>query len=290
MLKLALAPNVAKRLDRFVRGDDEAIRSDHWRRYGRLNRIRVRGDRVEIEAGAGFDSEYELNFRSATAKELAGALWRSAIGRNDVQLYRNAYQALWSEAPPDVPSPHQIIARHYLRFLAALNPQSYLEIGAGTGYLAALVHGKWRSKITIIDLPEVLPFSFLYLHTLFPDVPFVLPGEKGLATFTFLTSGDSVIDDSMDLAVNTASFGEMRPEIIHHYFRLLRRSLKSDGIFFTVNREQKWMDGVAIRFVDYPWADDDVDLLFGPSKLHAITQPRSPMLLRLCRLAKRANA
>lgn len=286
MVAIELEAKVAERLNAFLRSGSTAIRSDHWSRYGGLSQIRIEGNHAVLSAGAGFDSEYELSFRGPSLRERVGSAWRSLGGTNDLRRYRDAYSALWSEQPAEAYSPHQIIAQHYMRLLDSHRPQSYLEIGAGTGYLAALVYGKWQAPITVIDLPEILPFGFLYLHSRFPDVPFVLPHESGPAIFKFLLSGDSVPDNSIDLAVNTASFGEMRPEQIADYFRLLRRALKPKGLLFTVNRERKVMDGVPIRFAEYPWSHHDVDLLYEPSRLHAMTQPQNPMLVRLCHLAK----
>lgn len=286
MVRIKLTPTVAERLEAFIRSGTSAVRSDHWLRYGKLNQVRIDGNYAVVSAGPGFDSEYELNFRPPTLRERATWVWHSLRGRNDLRRHRDAYRKVWAEPPARAISPHEIIAGHYMRSIASHRACSYLEVGAGTGYLAALVHRTWAGKITIIDLPEILPLGFLYLHSLFPHVPFALPNEAGPATFTFLTSGESVADDSIDMAVNTASLGEMSHQQIAYYFRLFRRALEPGGLFFTVNREEKWMDGEPIRFREYPWSPDDVDLLYEPSQLHAITQPQNPMLVRICRLAK----
>ncbi len=286
MLTVSLAPAVAERLGRFLEQRHAAVRSDHWRHFGGLNSVRVEGVRAVVSAGAGFDSEYELNFRRPTLRETAGRIVRSAVGRSDFDRCRKAYESLWSSPPAATPSPHAVIAQHYMRILQPYSAGTYLEIGAGTGYLAALAREAWNAKIIVIDLPEILPLGFLYLHARFPEASFALPGEPADADMVFLTEGEVLADDGVDLAVNTASLGEMRPEIIARYFLLLRRVLRPGGLFFTVNREAKVMDGVPIRFRDYPWSRDDADVLFTASPLHAITQPENPMLMRLCRLAK----
>lgn len=287
MLRIQLAPAIADRLARFIRRAQDGARSDHWERYARLNKVRVEDGYAVVSAGAGFDSEYELNFRSATAREKAGALLRRFLGRSDLRRYRVAYERVWSLPAPMSHSPHQILAANYMHYLAPHPAATYLEIGAGTGYLAAMVRRVWRARVTIIDLREILPLGFLYMHRCFPDATFALPGEDMLgAEMTFLTSGDGLAADSFDLAVNTASFGEMPKAVIADYFRLLRRVLKPGALFFTVNREEKWMDGVPIRFNEYPWLPEDADLLFARSPLHEITQPQNPTLMRLTRLAK----
>lgn len=215
---------------------------------------------------------------------------RAIAARSDLRKYRSAYETLWNEPPQTARSPHEIVAQHYMRLLQPYRVGTYLEIGAGTGYLAALAHQLWRARIIIIDLPEILPLGFLYLHKRFPDASFSLPNEEGCADFTFMTCGDGIADDSVDLAVNTASFGEMKKTAIERYFRLLRRVLRPRGIFFTVNREEKVMDGIPIRFADYPWSVEDVDLASGTSRLHDLTQPRNRMLMRLTHLAKCATS
>jgi SAM-dependent methyltransferase len=290
MLTLTLSPPVADRLARFLEHQGPAVRSDHWRHFGALNRVRVKGGHVIVSAGAGFDSEYELNFRRPSLRQRAGRIVRAALGRSDLDKTRKAYEALWSAQPAPAESPHAIIAQHYMRLVRQHPARTYLEIGAGTGYLAALVREAWKARVVVVDLPEILPLGFLYLHTRFPQATFALPGEPGPADFTFLTSGDAIAANSVDLAVNTASFGEMTPETIAGYFGLLRRVLRPDGLFFTVNREEKIMDGRPIRFADYPWLPADVDLASGPSEIHQLLHPQNRLLMRLTRLAKCAGS
>ncbi len=286
MVRIRLQQQIANRLAAFLRRGHGANRSDHWTRYDSLNRIRVEGEWVIVEAGPGFDSEYELNFRSPRLRERAAWLWHRVTGKHDLKRYQSAYRKLWSEDLLRLHSPHQVIAHDYMRRMPFKNVSNYLEIGAGTGYLAALAHERWGARVTIIDLLEILPLGFLFLHARFPGASVRFPHESGQATFTFLTSAEQVPDNSVDLAVNTASFGEMRPEQIAYYFRELRRAVTPAGCLFTVNREEKWMDGAPIRFAEYPWSSADVDLSYGPSPLYALTQPENRMLVRICRLAK----
>jgi len=290
MTRIELPSDVAERMAAYLRSVPAATRTDHWRHYGALNHVRIEGSRAVVTAGAGFDSEYELNFRSLSAREAVGRLVRTVLGRNDLRRHAAAFASVWREPAGPATSPHQIIARNYMRLLDGQRADTYLEIGAGTGYLAELVRRAWRAKLIVIDLPEILPLGFLHLHSRFPDASFALPGEPaGRADMVFLTDGDKLPDDCADLAVNTASFGEMRPEVITAYFGLLRRVLRPGGLFFTVNREEKAMDGVPVRFREYPWLQEDQDLLYTPSALHAMVQPQNPMLVRLCRLAKRGT-
>jgi hypothetical protein len=286
MVKIRLKKDVARRLGCYLESPVAATRTDHWRRFGKLNAVRIDGSHAVVSAGAGFDSEYEFNFRAPTLRERAARLVRALTGRSDLERYRSAYAEVLSESCGPVHSPQQIAALYYMHLIAHYPARVYLEIGPGSAYLAGLVHQKYSSRLILVDLPEILPLGFLYLHTRFPDATFSLPNEPGSAQFTFLTSGETIARDSVDLAVNTASFGEMNLESIARYFQLLRRVLTPGGLFFTVNREEKIMDGVPIRFNDYPWQANDKDLVRGVSALHELTQPQNRTLMRLCRLAK----
>ena len=63
-------------------------------------------------------------------------------------------------------------------------------------------------------------------------------------------------NNTFDLAINSMSFGEMKKRDIEDYFRLLRRCMKKDNIFYCVNRVEKIMEyegkSVPIRFFEYP--------------------------------------
>jgi SAM-dependent methyltransferase len=292
-----------------------------------MNRLVVSGARgtVRFEAGAGFDSEYELNYREATLRERVTHVWRTLTGRDDDRRFTQAFSKIWgSEAPilleaardvlREPLTAHKVLAAHYFNrirpYLIPAAPLRYLEIGAGSGYLAALVHHHLGASIIVIDLPEILPFSLFLLRRLFPSVEVHLPNEtfavgaESAPRFFFLTPDDTdrIPDGSIDLAVNTASFGEMLPEQIRSYFRLLRRTQTPEGLFFTANRAEKLMEAgqtgsavqldrrpIAVRFKDYPWCGDDRDVFYALSDFHALVQPQYPVYSRLCRLAQRAS-
>jgi|LNFM01.1.fsa_nt_gb hypothetical protein len=329
MVKLSLVPSVSQRLDSFLRsGADIAPRSHHWEYFSRLNRITI--DVAEttafFSAGAGFDSEYELNFRRRTVTETIARRWLDIRGINPDSRFSGAFFKLWLDSPAvdaraaaDLLRPpmtaHKFLATHYanllLPCLPATRKTSYVEIGPGSGYLAALIHHHRPGRLILIDLPEILPYSFLLLHRTFPEVPFVLPNELAGSPvrlpeegFVFMTSDQAIRlpDHCMDIGVNTASFGEMLPGLVEHYFTLLRRIIRPEGLFFTCNRIEKWMDEAGssegeasqspkhcLRFESYPWSPLDRDLLYGQSTFHDLVQPGSPMMHRLCHLAPLAN-
>jgi hypothetical protein len=143
-----------------------AVRTDHWR-YGKLYEVRVEGHRVLMRAGAGFDSEYELNLRRPTLKEKASKIVRAVTGRSDLRRCRKAHETLWSVPSAAAESPDRIIAQYHMRLIQPHHAHTYLEIGAGIGYLAALAREAWQARMIIVDLSEILPLGFLYLHTRF---------------------------------------------------------------------------------------------------------------------------
>jgi hypothetical protein len=325
MVKLRLDQKVIERLAAFLQsGPSPAPRSNHWRHFSRLNHITadVLDGSVTFSAGAGFDSDYEFNFRRYSLRETVGKYWRRTKGTDTEARFSDAFASLWpngspvsrSDAERALGSPmtaHKILATHYASLLLPSIPDkprmTYVEIGPGAGYLAALIHRFRPGLVIAIDLPEILPFSFLALHRAFPHSPFWLPNEMSGSPLelpdqglVFLTTGQArqLPDACMNLGVNTASFGEMLPEHVANYFALLRRITKPTGLFFTCNRVEKWMDresaalsnnvpgrGIPIRFDRYPWLQQDQDLFFGPSAFHAMVQPENPTLQRLCRLA-----
>lgn len=325
MVKLQLPGPTVKRLADFLRsGSGNTPRSGHWQHFSDLNRISVESatGTVEFSAGAGFDSEYELNFRVRTIAETIARRWLDFRSLNPDSRFSKAFFKLWLDNPvidartaagllrPPMTA-HKFLAAHYANLLLPSLPvngkTTYVEIGPGSGYLAALIHHYRPGRLILIDLPEILPYSFLLLHRLFPDRPFLLPNElEGDPVrlpdegFIFMTSdqADQLPDQCVDIGVNTASFGEMLPDLVTHYFTLLRRIIKTDGLFFTCNRVEKWMSkedrasesvarqfGHPMRFDNYPWLPSDRDVFYGKSEFHEIVQPQNPALHRLCRLA-----
>ena len=127
-----------------------------------------------------------------------------------------------------------------------------VEIGGGFGglsyYLSQLVP---QARIVIVDIPESLIFSSLYLSLLLPqqeqiyarpavtDQPLVpaTPGCTFVPNYLF----DKVIetDVDFDLAINTLSMSEMDEEQVEYYCRGLNHLLAAEGVFFEQNHDNK---------------------------------------------------
>lgn len=145
-----------------------------------------------------------------------------------------------------------------------------IEIGPGTGLLALAVKQIFpNSTLVLVDLPEILPFSSLFLTTVMPEKKFLFldgyPKELGRwkeYDFIFLppAAAQQLPSHCMHLALNTDSMQEMELATIHEYFRLLRRLLRPPALFYSSNRREKWIGDANTRLADYPYQTDDCDL------------------------------
>jgi SAM-dependent methyltransferase len=187
------------------------------------------------------------------------------------------------------------------RFCNPAKGMSVLEIGAGSGNLVSLISNYSKPEtITIVDLPETLQLSLLYLGSIFTEKTFSLQPadpalEKGKADFNFLTPSqiDSIPSASIDLAINCHSFQEMNPETIERYFQLVRRVMRPGGIFIVINRVEKSpvpdesinsVNDVVVRLSTYPWESDAIDLYYQISHMHKLIQ-NDPVQIRVQKYA-----
>jgi hypothetical protein len=120
-----------------------------------------------------------------------------------------------------------------------------LEIGAGFGGLAwMLMTLRPDTRYVIVDLPESLAFSAVYLSTLFPALPvhvmrensfYRVPDAPGI-TFVPTTLLSRLQYYNIDLAVNTMSMGEMSVAQVSQYCRFIIENLRRNaGVFFEHN-------------------------------------------------------
>jgi hypothetical protein len=145
-----------------------------------------------------------------------------------------------------------------------------IEIGPGTGLFAlAAKLLQPNSTLLLIDLPETLAFSSIFLTTVLPESRFLFldgfsrdPDSWRKYDFVLIPPQDSrrLPEASFDLAVNTDSMQEMELPAIREYFSLFRRLLRPPALFYSSNRVEKWTGAGTTRLADYPYEEGDRDL------------------------------
>ena len=119
------------------------------------------------------------------------------------------------------------------------------EIGAGYGALCYWFKEAFpNASYTIIDLPESLLFSKLYIRLTRPDITSSVGLAKAKFGVRFLPNYMAEeLDDSFDLIINTLSMSEMTEYQVRKYVSLMKTSwLKGDGIFFEQNQDNSHMN------------------------------------------------
>lgn len=145
-----------------------------------------------------------------------------------------------------------------------------VEIGPGTGLLALAIKQLLpNSALVLVDLPETLAFSSIFLTMVLPEKRFLFldgfdrePDSWQKYDFILITpeAARRLPSASIDLALNTDSMQEMELPAIREYFTLLRRLLRPPALFYSSNRVEKFIGAGATRLADYPYAEGDRDL------------------------------
>lgn len=119
---------------------------------------------------------------------------------------------------------------------------SVVELGAGTGGLARILKGKFPGvRYVIIDLPDTLAYSMMFLRATFPDAKWHWVDGKPFNTtdfdFVFCPVGMETLlyGQHFDAFINTASLGEMKIDAVKHWFAFVQGRCQFDFIF-SVNR------------------------------------------------------
>lgn len=202
---------------------------------------------------------------------------------------------------------HNIIAYYFWNIINGYIDMSkiktIMEIGAGNGNLAAVMfHHLKDARFIIVDIPETLCVSIAYIADVFPAAKVCFPHEYAARKnepfdFVFLTPKQIglIQDNSIDLAVNSVSFQEMTHQQIDEYFKLIHRSVRNGGYFFTANRtekvpvppidQDKEVNVPMNRFSEYPWHPGNQTLINEISRLHSMAQIE-PISMRLDRIIK----
>jgi putative sugar O-methyltransferase len=199
----------------------------------------------------------------------------------------------------------QIVYAYYIANILSgyinQKPKIVLEIGAGNGNLASLLHHTTGPTYVIVDLPETLCLSIPHLASLFPDAKILMPHESGsydinAYNFIFLTPDqtNTIADNSIDLSISTAAFQEMTHRQIKEYFELVQRVSHEDSHFLCSSRvekipsafeEKKATDMPINRFAEYPWNPNNKIVIYEICRFLRLVQ-LDDIYLRLERILK----
>jgi hypothetical protein len=117
-----------------------------------------------------------------------------------------------------------------------------LEIGSGWGALASWFKTAFpNASYSIIDLPECLLFSSLYLSLGRPDLETGWGPRPVPYGFRFVPNYQAdALSESFDLIVNTLSMSEMSEGQVRHYAALMKSHwLQEGGLFFEQNQDNR---------------------------------------------------
>ena len=124
-----------------------------------------------------------------------------------------------------------------------------IEIGGGFGGLAYYLINIFNEKVnySIIDIPESLAFSSIYLSILFPrlfnkimthyDNSLLKNNSQLNFVPNFMSSEIELNDKPVDLVINTLSLSEMSDDQINNYCKLISYLIGNSGIFFEQNHQ-----------------------------------------------------
>lgn len=122
-----------------------------------------------------------------------------------------------------------------------------LEIGAGYGGLAYSIKnilGQHNCHYSVVDLPESLLFSSIYLQTMFKnennlvvteETPKPANFEGNTYIANYLLDDCSFAEGEFDLVINTLSLPEMSEQQIEYYASKVKHLIGSSGLFFEQN-------------------------------------------------------
>ena len=136
-----------------------------------------------------------------------------------------------------------------------------LEIGAGIGYLAALI--KFMKKdctYFICDLPSTLNLSHRFLKNNFPKLKIKyiknLQNYRNPKLDIILIDNKNIknLKEKFDLIINIDSFSEMDKQDVDFYIDFASRNLKKNGSFFLSNTHGHANESYDCP-IDYPFKD-----------------------------------
>jgi len=140
-----------------------------------------------------------------------------------------------------------------------------LEIGAGYGALAYYIQRAVPGvRYTVLDIPESLVYSAIYLSVLNPDA-----ATDFLPNYEF----PKLVEDNQqfDLVINTLSMTEMSEQQVRTYCRGIRTLIGASGVFFEQNQDGRHVGLLNARDIVHAYFSRE-ELLGGPGLTPYLTQ------------------
>lgn len=143
-----------------------------------------------------------------------------------------------------------------------------VELGAGIGCLARILKlFTPQCSYVIIDIPESLCFSYMFLKLNFPDAKFLYVTDNNNLTdtidsfdFIFIPTlfAEVILGSKYDLFVNTNSLGEMRNSVIKYWMDFIQNKLEVQYLF-TLNR---YLNTIKIGFNEWRINENQCSVLY----------------------------
>lgn len=131
-------------------------------------------------------------------------------------------------------------------------PLRVLEIGGGYGGLFEKLVRLMRGQIDtvyLVDLPFNLSIQYWFVQALresgvhelnlVTDLSSLPPSDSRAGFVVFVPVDDLEQIGELDVVINARSFGEMLPEDVTRYIRLIESRIRHGGLFYNMNRYQK---------------------------------------------------
>jgi hypothetical protein len=177
----------------------------------------------------------EFIFRPPNMLGEIGHVVNGVLVNNDTNTYQERINLIWESGLGDF----------ILKRIEESGEVKILEIGGGYGALAYWFKSAFpNASYSIIDLPEALIFSRLYLSLTCPDMKTGFGFNEIKHGFRFIPNYKAErFEDSFDLIINTLSMSEMTEHQIRKYAQLMKTSwLKKGGVFFEQNQDNTHMN------------------------------------------------
>lgn len=123
-----------------------------------------------------------------------------------------------------------------------------------------------ESRYIIVDLPDVLVLSSVFLSSIYPEARHYFYNGSKISRQNILENDfiflphfaiNSIPEDICGIVWNEGSMGEMTKEIVDNYFTEMRRIIEPNGLFYNSNRYSKMTN------LDYPYKDGDKHIYKG---------------------------